>query len=485
MATDLPRSATDAYAAMACGDLSSVELLEAQLARIDATNGELNAVVALDVDRARERCRAADAARANGDSWGPLHGLPITIKDSYETEGLVTTSGAPELADHVPERDADGVALLKRAGAVVFAKTNLPMYAADIQSFNDVYGLTRNPWNPERTVGGSSGGSAAALAAGYTLLELGSDIGGSIRCPAHYCGVAGMKPSWWTISKRGHIPGPPGSLRQGDLSVAGPMARTVADVALAMDVLCSDGIFGIPGTSLPGPSPMVGDLSRCRIGVWLDDPVGPISADMRAALVTLADALSDAGAQVITDLRPASSSERWFALYYEMLTAAMSGRMDADMLAFLAEVAAGGEPGSTDPAIAAARGATITYADWMARDEDRHQLMAEWDDVFAQVDVMLAPPAPGAAFPHDETPIAMRTLTIDGVEIPAIMHLFWAGLATLPLLPAASVPIGLSSEGLPLGVQIVGPRWGDMTTLSVARHVEELTGGFAPPPGYA
>jgi amidase len=477
-------TASQAVAALADGALGSEELLDGLLARIERWNDEVNAVVAFDVERARARCRDADTARARGESWGPLHGLPMTVKDSYETEGLVTTSGAPDLAAHVPTRDADAVAQLKDAGAVIFAKTNLPLYAGDIQTFNDVYGLTRNPWNLDRTVGGSSGGAAAALAAGFSFLELGSDIGGSIRCPAHYCGVAGIKPSWWVVSKRGHIPGPPGELAPPDLSVSGPMGRSVDDLELGLHVLTNGGVHGVPGARLPEASPAVRDLAGCRVGLWIDDPVGPVSADLRAALEDLGRQLESAGAIVRTDVRPATPTDEWFALYYSLLLAKMAPGLDDATLQLLAAIAAAGDPTSTDPAMAAARGATMNHRDWLAADETRFHLMAEWDDVFDQVDVMLAPPAPSAAFPHDETPMTERTIDIDGTAVPALHHLVWAGLATLPYLPGTVVPIGRSSENLPQGVQIVGPRWGDRTTLAFARHVEALTGGFAPPPGY-
>lgn len=477
-------TATEMVARLASGDVGSEELLGAQLDRIDRWNGELNAVVAFDVERARTRARQADEARGRGESWGPLHGLPITIKDSYETEGLVTTSGAPELADHVPDTDADAVALLKQAGAIVFAKTNLPIYAGDLQTFNDVYGLTRNPWNTERTVGGSTGGGAAALAAGFSLLELGSDIGGSIRCPAHYCGVYGIKPSWWAISKRGHIPGPPGTIAEPDLSVAGPMGRSVADLELAMGILTAPGVQGIPGAALPPPAPTVERLVGCRVGLWIDDPVGPVSSDVRLALESLGEQLESAGAIVRTDLRLRTPSEQWFALYYELLVAEVAARYDQETRDFLAMVAASGDPDSLDPAMAAARGASLTHSQWLERHESRYRLMQEWGELFGEVDVVLAPPAPGAAFPHDETPLSERTLDIDGVAVPALLHLHWAGLATLPLLPSTCVPVARSTDGLPIGVQIIGPRWGDRTTLAFARRLEELVGGFEAPPGY-
>ena len=243
-------TASQAVTALAEGSLGSAELLEAHLARIERDNGAVNAVVAFDVERARARAARADEDHAAGRSWGPLHGLPMTIKDAFETEGLTTTSGAPELADHVPARDADAVARLKSAGAIVFAKTNLPLYAGDMQTYNQLFGRTNNPWDLTRTPGGSSGGAAAALATGMTLLELGSDIGGSIRNPSHCCGTYGHKPTWGLVSQRGHIPGPPGTMAPADLNVVGPMGRSVQDLVLGLDVLGVDA-FGLPGAVAP------------------------------------------------------------------------------------------------------------------------------------------------------------------------------------------------------------------------------------------
>ena len=281
------------------GDVSSVELLDHFLARVEAHNPGLNAVVALDAERARARAAEADAARRQGESWGPLHGLPITVKDAFETEGLVTTSGAPELRDHVPDSDADAVARLKAAGAVVFGKTNLPIHAGDLQTFNDVYGRTNNPWAPDRSPGGSSGGSAAALAAGLTGLELGSDIGGSIRNPAHYCGVFGLKPTWGVVPPRGHIPGPPGTLKPADVNVVGPLGRSAADLALGLDVLAGPAGLDAAGwrLALP-PARNGGALPGLRVATWFDDPFAPIAADTRALLDGAAAALAGGGATV-------------------------------------------------------------------------------------------------------------------------------------------------------------------------------------------
>ncbi|MGB5375926.1 MAG: amidase family protein, partial [Polyangiales bacterium] len=278
------RSALECLAALRNRDVSSLELVDACIARIEALNPELNAVVATDYDRARETARAADAARANGDALGVLHGLPMTIKDSLETAGLVTTSGAHELRHHLPEEDAVAVHRVVDAGAIVLGKTNLPIYAGDWQSYNAVYGRTNNPWDVTRTVGGSSGGAAASVAAGFVPLEIGSDIAGSIRTPAHYCGVYGHKPSHGVVPGRGHIPGPPGTKSEPDLAVVGPLARTAGDLQLALDVIAGPDTLMRDGWSLNLPASRAGRLSEFRVGYWLDDPLCPIDASVRDEL---------------------------------------------------------------------------------------------------------------------------------------------------------------------------------------------------------
>ena len=476
-------SATEALGLLAKGVLGSEELLDLHLAQVRRCNDALNLVVALDEDRARARCREADRALALGESWGPLHGLPMTIKDSFETEGLVTTSGAPALAGYVPQGDAEAVGHLKRAGAVVYGKTNLPLYAGDFQSFNDVYGLSRNPWDPERTVGGSSGGAAAALATGMTLLELGSDIGGSIRCPAHYNGVAGHKPTWGAISERGHIPGPPGTLAPTDLGVMGPLARTVEDLELAMSLLTGPDLAGVPGGHLPPPSPAARSLDGLRVSVWVDDPAAPTTREVKAAIRGLADRLADEGAVVDESSRPGPPLEEMTEVYLQLLNGTKAVGFTPKVRARFQALVDEAAPETDRFELARARGAIQHHADWLEADERRHRFMAAWARLFENVDVVLAPCAPGPAFPHDtERGFGQRLLDIDGEQVPYVRHIVWAGLATLPLLPATVVPVARSTSGLPIGVQIVGPRFGDRTTLAVGRLIEEVTGGFVPPP---
>src|SRR3954469_17673441 len=304
------RSATELAGLIRSRQIASREALEMFLDRIERLDQGVNCVVNIDAERAGEEARAADDALAragsDGDGLGPLHGVPMTVKDSWQTAGMRTTSGAPELAEFVPEIDAWPVDRLRGAGAVIFGKTNLPIYAGDFQSYNDVFGTTNNPWDLSRTPGGSSGGSAAALACGFTPLELGSDIGGSIRLPSHMSGVMGHKPSYGIVPAHGQIPGPPGTLTQADLAVAGPMARTVADLELGLDIMAGPDRWNSPAWRLELPPPRAGgELRGTRIAAWLDDERCPVEPEVGALLEGAAKRLAAEGAVVDTDARPA------------------------------------------------------------------------------------------------------------------------------------------------------------------------------------
>ncbi len=260
-------------------ELSSRELLDHYLARVERLNPALNAVVTLDPDGARRAADAADAAVARGEVVGPLHGVPMTIKDTYETAGMRTTCGVAAW-DHVPDIDAEAVRRLREAGAVIFGKTNAPSFAADWQTYNPIFGATNNPWDTTRTTGGSSGGAAAALAAGLTALELGSDIAGSIRLPSNWCGVCGHKTSWGIVPHRGHLPPPPGALATSDLGVMGPMARDIADLELALDLLAGPAQAPAVGWRLELPPARASTLRELRLATWLDDPAYPVESDV-------------------------------------------------------------------------------------------------------------------------------------------------------------------------------------------------------------
>jgi amidase len=465
------------------GEVSSVELLDHFLARVEAHDPAINAVVALDAERGRARAAEADAARRRGESWGPLHGLPMTVKDAFETEGLVTTSGAPELRDNVPASDADAVARLKAAGAVVFGKTNLPIHAGDLQTFNEVYGRTNNPWAPDRSPGGSSGGSAAALAAGLTGLELGSDIGGSIRNPAHYCGVFGLKPTWGIVSPRGHIPGPPGTLKPADVNVVGPLGRSAADLALGLDVLAGPAGLDAAGWRLDlPPARNGGALAGLRVATWFDDPFTPIAADTRALLDGAARALADGGATV-TAVEPPVGLGELVMSWERLVLPVVSMSMPEDDVAALVEMAAAPVADDEPRTVRAIRAIAARHRDWLRADERRHRHRRLFAGLFEQHDVLLAPVMPTDAIPHDtDRDITAREVDVDGVARPYLDGLSWnGGIGTL-LLPVAVPPVGRTPAGLPVGVQVVAPHLHDRTAIAVAGHIERLLGGFVPPP---
>jgi amidase len=452
------RSATELTRALRRKEVSSAELLDHFLERVAKLNPRINAVVHVDAERARQRARAADAALARGESWGALHGLPITIKDSFEVAGMPCTSGAPELAKHVPQTNADAAQRLLAAGAIVFGKTNLPLYAGDFQSYNAVYGTTNNPWDVTRGPGGSSGGSAAALAAGLTGFELGSDIGGSIRNPAHYCGVYGLKTTHGVVPIRGHIPGPPGALAEGDLGVAGPMGRSAADLALGLDVLAGPDANDATAWRLALPPPRALRLADARVGVWLEDALGPVDAETR----------------------PVDSREQHRS-YIQLLNGVMSAGFPPDVLARM-EAGAGALAASDDSTAAnSLRGAALKHREWLALNERRTRLRAQWASYFREFDVLLCPIMPTAAFPHDQREIGARTTRINGREEP-YFQLFWAGLAVNAYLPGAVAPAGRTRSGLPVGVQIVGPYLEDRTPIAFAAQLADVLGGFEPPP---
>lgn len=465
-------------------EVSSRELLEHFLARIEKHNTALNAVVALD-ERALDRARAADEATARGESWGALHGVPMTVKDAIETEGLVTTSGAPMLAKHIPARDADAVACLKAAGALVFGKTNLPIFAGDLQTYNDVYGVTNNPWALDRTPGGSSGGAAAALAAGLTGFELGSDIGGSIRNPAHFSGVFGLKPTWGVVPGRGHIPGPPGSLSAADVGVLGPMGRGAADLALGLDVLAAPSPEQSIAWRLELPAPRRSSLRAYRVATWLDDPLAPVDAAVLTVLESAAASLRDAGC-VVDEVAPPVSMALGMRLWEQLVFPITSGDLTPDDLERASAIAAM-PPGDSPeaPRMRWARAVTISHRDWMGVDEQRLRARAAWAEFFTRYDALLAPVMPVAAFSHDNVRDGdQRTLIVNGKPFRYWDAVYWCSVFGAVHLPAASVPVGFTSDELPVGVQVVGPYLEDRTVVDLARGLEDLLGGFRPPPGY-
>lgn len=340
--------------------ISSRELLDHILSRVDQLNPGLNAIVAFDVDRARAAAAAADVATAKGDATGLLHGLPMTVKDVWETEGLVTTAGAPELKNYVPESDALAVGRLKAAGAIIFGKTNTPLYAGDFQTFNDVYGRTNNPWDTSRTVGGSSGGAAAAVVAGLVPLELGSDIGGSIRNPAHFNGVYGLKPSWGVVPSRGHIPGPPGTLVESDVNCNGPLARSLDDLGLGLGVVAGPVPEDAAGWRLElEEGPAIDDVRTLRIATVFHEgsDLLPVAGGVLANLDAFARRLADAGARVDTVALPVALADG-LRSWQELVLPIIGTSLPDEAFAAFAELET---VAGDDPMITAGRALTSRY----------------------------------------------------------------------------------------------------------------------------
>jgi amidase len=406
----------------------------------------------------------------------------MTVKDTYQTAGMRTTCGLPAW-DHVPDHDAEAVGRLRRAGAVIFGKTNTPTLAGDWQTYNAIFGTSNNPWDVTRSTGGSSGGAAAAVATGMTGLELGSDIGGSIRFPSSWCGVCGHKPTWGIVSQAGHLPPAPGTLSATDLSVVGPLARDVDDLEIALGLLAGAAGHAARGWRLALPGPRATTLGDLRLAFWLDDPTYPVDAGVGAVLEAAADAVRGAGAQVV-DARPGVVLPDVVRLYqqflYPILLSTM-GKRSFDNMVTLAESLSDDDD---RPLARTARFATQRYRDWVFAGEKRERLRAVMAEYFVGVDALLMPVAMVPAIAHDHSePFTDRDIAVNGAVRPYTDLMAWVALATLTHLPATVVPVGRTASGLPVGIQIVGPYLEDRTTLAVGRLIEQLLGGFVPPPG--
>jgi len=477
------QSAADLVEAMAVGEVSSVELTESAIDRIERYDTSINAVCVRDFERAMAAAAAADAARARGEVR-PLLGVPMTVKESYHVAGLPITWGMPPFRDFVSDTDALAVARVKEAGAVLLGKTNVPFNLGDYQSFNAVYGTTNNPWDPARTPGGSSGGSAAALAAGFGAVSLGSDIGGSLSVPAHFCGVYSHKPTVGLVPGRGHTPpGEPVVPAENDLAVTGPMARTAADLSLLLGIMAEpDELAAGRAHRLTLPEPRHAELSGYRVLVIESHPLIPTSAVVRAKIDEFAGRLAGTGAAVarqsplLPDLADAAR------LYCRMLMSRLAARFPAEVYENLRAFAA--QLSDDDRSLGAerARGAVLSHREWLDADTERAVLRQRWRALFAQFDVVLCPVTPTPAFRHDHSDPAGRRIDIDGAEYAFLDQIALPGLASLPGLPATVLPLGATPVGLPIGVQAVGPMCEDLTTIHFAELVEREFGGFTPPP---
>lgn len=450
-------STTHIAAAIRARHISAVDVLDAHLAQIERRNPALNAVVTLDAEQARERAREADRALTRGEVWGPLHGVPFTLKDAHATAGMRTTTGFPPL-DHVPEEDGTVAARLNAAGGILMGKTNVHAMLGDpAQSINSIFGRTNNPWDTARTPGGSSGGAAAAVAAGMTPFEIGTDLTGSIRIPAHFCGVFGLKPTEHRVSLVGLIPGlpPPRSVRL--MSCIGPMARTAEDLALLYGIIAGPDRADIDVPPVPiDPVPAL-TLKQLRIAVAPTFPGFPVAAAIREATESLAALLKPLSAAVAEAVMPP--------------------------LDFNAEIASASDLigmmlGAFDPE---ARDDPPTLARYLEALHRRDKSIIAWEQFFTEWDALLCPPAMTTAFPHCEpgTP-----LHIDGQEASYWMVSAHTTLFNYTGHPTIVMPYMRDRDGLPIGVQIVGKRWDESRLLAIAQGVTGVAGGFQRPPGY-
>lgn len=449
------------------GRLSAREVVQACLDRIEALNPRLNAIVTLDADEALRQATRADEVQANGESLGPLHGVPFTLKDCLETAGMRTTAGHNPLAEFVPKEDSTVAARLKSAGAILLGKTNVPPLAMSLQTNNEIFGRTNNPWNLARTVGGSSGGAAAAIAAGLTPFDVGSDLAGSVRIPAHYCGLFGLKPTANRIPVAGHIPPLPGVPRfDRHLMTVGPLARSSGDLALIAGLLAGpDG----RDTEVP-PAPWIDAPRRVpdslKIAFLPVFPGVPTSRAVSKAVTSTAEALANAGAG--TEERdpgvPAAELGAVWRDYFQLAAAAM---MELSSTAMPVK-----PPYGPPPALAA----------WLRVLDRRDGLIRAIDGLLEDFDAFLCPAVIATAFEHSNPG---SPFPVDGEMVESRFVDHYLVPFNMTGHPAVTIPAGPAEDGLPVGVQLVGRRWGDEALLAVADAVSAVIGGFSPPPNYA
>jgi amidase len=477
-------TAADTAEAVRTRRVSAVELLTEMWQRVDRDNPSVNAIVWQDRERALARARGADEAVARGEPSGALLGVPITIKEAFAYEGSPSTWGIPALQHPRSPRTAAAVQRLESAGAIIIGKTNVPVMLGDWQSANPIYGVTNNPWDVARTPGGSTGGGAAAVAAGLGCLSLGSDLAGSIRIPAHFCGAYGHKPSLGLVSTAGFQPGPwdgaPGFPM--DLSVAGPLARDARDLSLALSVLGGTHGDDAKAWAWRMPAPRRTQLRHFRIGYVIDDErLGPVASDVRAVYEKVLSALGKAGATLVrgwpsgVDLDAQSRTFQY--LLFALVTVEAGPDERASARARLQD--------HPDDMMAAAL--AEPHARWLRETQQRLAFRAQWQQYFTQHDVFLMPATFTAAFPHDHT-MPMESRLVDTAEGPRPYlrdMASWITAATVAGLPATVAPVGLTAAGLPVGLQIVGPMWEDGTTIELAALLPEVIGGFTPPPAYS
>ena len=451
-------------------EISSVDLAKAALARIETVNPAINALIALDPAGALAAAAESDARLARGEARA-LEGLPVSVKDAFNVAGFTASVGAPALRERRPEADAPAVAKLRAAGAVIVGKSNTPVFASDFQTYNPVHGVTNHPRDARLSPGGSSGGGAAAIASGMTALELGSDLGGSLRWPAHACGVFALKPTWGLVSTHGSVPPPPNKilLRDADCLVAGPLARAAPDLAMMLDVVAGPRVGPRRAPLKPARR---ASAKGMRVALWASDPFAPADSSVRAAVVEAALRLASQGAEVDDSARPGFSFAEAFELFALYNHGIVAWGLPVKLRDRLAATASHYAKGDLSHRALQARGARLTPGDYRAMDLRRLALQRHWARFFQRFDVVLCPPAPVGAIAHDHNPdIHQRVIQVDGIARPYLDFLQWSALASGPGLPATAAPVGLGPDGLPRGVQIIAALDEDLTAVAAAAMI--------------
>ena len=471
-------SAVEAAEAIRKKRISSFELTQQMFARIDKYNPKLNAFAYQLREDAIARAKQADEERAGGKSLGPLHGVPIHVKESFAVAGHPCTWGIPALTDSKAPENSEAVTRLLKAGSVLLGATNVPIYLGDWQSYNDIYGTTNNPWDLTRSPGGSSGGTAAALAAGLGYLSVGSDIGGSIRVPAHFCGIYGHKPTLDLVSLQGHLPGgahtAPGFSTL--LAVAGPMARSAEDLLVALRILGGPADYSAKAWKWALPPSRHDVLSGFRVGYVLDDAYCPVTPETKAALEKAIQALEKAGARLKPGWPAGFKINDLYENYMFHLEAFSLATAPPDELEAARKQAA--SSGETPPGLR-------SFAEWEGQNFKRLGFREQWQKYFDEVDVFLSPVAFTATFPHDHSkPASKRTVTTSAGPRKYDDLIRWIAVATLTGCPATVAPVGHGEGGLPIGMEIMGPFWEDATPITFAKLLAREIGGFQAPQGY-
>ena len=462
--------------------VSAKELLEVCLDQFALHNETLNAVVVTDLGRARHAAAASDKRLKRGKPLGPFDGVPMTAKESFDWKGTPSTWGAPAFKENIASTDAVAITRLTDAGAVIYGKTNVPFMLADWQSFNEVYGTTNNPWDVTRAPGGSSGGSAVALATGMSALEIGSDIGASLRNPAHYCGVYAHKPTYGVVPYGGHLLG---NAQPSDISVAGPMARSARDLTAMMKLLAGTDGMEARGYNLHLPDRKEKTFKDFRVAVMLSDPVSEVDQPVQDLIAKLAQFLAKKVKKLSHEALPGFTTREAMDVFIALLRSATS-RKQTDMdFSDNVERVANFAPGDESYYAKMTRAYVMPHRSWLIANERRHQMRLLWDKFFEDWDVLLCPAAASAAFPHDQVGDRHeRLIEVNGGKVPTTDQLFWAGYSGCFYLPSTVAPIGLTQQGLPSGVQIITRQYGDFTSLRFAELLEKEYAGFVPPPGY-